>query len=87
MGKASIHRFRIGIKLGPVCRTLDFSCVVLEPHFDVHNNGLVKQKIEENRMSVKAWHIIALVVIGYALGYWMPKVGDMTLGKIYARTS
>jgi hypothetical protein len=36
-------------------------------------------------VSIRAWHIIGLIVIGYALGYWMPKIGDMTLGKIYAR--
>lgn len=33
-------------------------------------------------MSVKWWHILGLVLIGYALGYWMPKFGAMTLGKI-----
>lgn len=36
-------------------------------------------------MSVRVWHIVLLVLLGYALGYWMPKLGDMTLGKIYAR--
>jgi hypothetical protein len=36
-------------------------------------------------MTPKWWHILILVAIGYALGYWMPKIGDMTIGKIYAR--
>jgi hypothetical protein len=35
-------------------------------------------------MSVRWWHILALVAIGYAIGFWMPKLGQMTLGKIYA---
>jgi hypothetical protein len=34
---------------------------------------------------MKLWHVLGLVFIGYALGYWMPKLGDMTLGKLYAR--
>ena len=36
-------------------------------------------------MSTKWWHTLLLVLAGYAIGYWMPKLGDMTLGKIYAR--
>lgn len=31
------------------------------------------------------WHFIWIIALGYALGYWMPKLGDATLGKIYAR--
>jgi hypothetical protein len=34
---------------------------------------------------MKWFHIAILVLIGYALGYWMPALGDMTLGKIYKR--
>lgn len=35
---------------------------------------------------MKAWHgIIIAVLVGYALGYWMPKLGDMTLAKLYPR--
>lgn len=34
-------------------------------------------------MSVRMWHIIALVLIGYAAGYWFRMPGDATLGKIY----
>lgn len=34
-------------------------------------------------MSIRMWHIIALVLIGYAVGYWWSTPGDMTLGKIY----
>lgn len=37
-------------------------------------------------MSVKWWHILVLVLIGYAIGYWMPSLGDMTLGKLYKRS-
>ena len=36
-------------------------------------------------MSTKWWHILLLVLIGYAIGYWMPALGDMTLGKVYKR--
>jgi hypothetical protein len=37
---------------------------------------------------MKTWHHVVLwLVIGYALGYWMPKVGDMTLGKLYKRSA
>lgn len=28
---------------------------------------------------------IVWLLIGYALGYWMPKLGDATLAKIYPR--
>jgi hypothetical protein len=30
-------------------------------------------------------HFLWIIALGYALGYWMPKLGDMTLGKIYSR--
>jgi len=36
-------------------------------------------------MTIRMWHIIGLLVLGYAIGYWMPKLGDMTLGRLYAR--
>lgn len=36
-------------------------------------------------MSARWWHILLLILLGYALGYWMPALGDMTLGKIYKR--
>lgn len=34
-------------------------------------------------MTTRWWHIIALLVIGYAVGYWFRMPGDATLGKIY----
>ena len=36
-------------------------------------------------MSIKAWHVIGLLLVGYAIGYWMPKLGDLTLAKIYPK--
>jgi len=36
-------------------------------------------------MTARWWHILLVAGIGYAIGYWMPKLGDMTLGKLYAR--
>jgi len=36
-------------------------------------------------LSTRWWHIIGILVIGYALGYWMPALGDMTLKKVYPR--
>lgn len=29
--------------------------------------------------------VILVLAIGYAIGYWMPKLGNMTLAKIYPR--
>lgn len=35
---------------------------------------------------MKAWHgIILAVIVGYALGYWFPMVGNSTLSKVYPR--
>lgn len=34
-------------------------------------------------MTVRWWHILGLVALGYALGYWMPALGNMTIGKLY----
>ena len=33
---------------------------------------------------MKAWHggLIIAVLIGYALGYWWPTLGNATIGKI-----
>jgi hypothetical protein len=28
---------------------------------------------------------VVALLLGYAIGYWMPKLGDVTLGKIYPR--
>jgi hypothetical protein len=36
-------------------------------------------------MTARWWHIVGLLVIGYALGYWMPKLGDLTLARVYPR--
>lgn len=36
-------------------------------------------------MTTKWWHILGLLIIGYALGYWMPALGNMTLAKIYPK--
>ena len=38
-------------------------------------------------MTTRWWHILILLAIGYALGYWMPKLGDVTLAKVYPRTA
>lgn len=35
-------------------------------------------------MTTRWWHIVGILVIGYALGYWMPQLGTMTLGRLYA---
>lgn len=31
------------------------------------------------------WGAVLLLVIGYALGYWMPTLGNYTIGKLYPR--
>jgi hypothetical protein len=36
-------------------------------------------------MMPKWWHTLIILLIGYALGYWMPKLGDLTLAKIYPK--
>lgn len=33
----------------------------------------------------KWWHILLFILIGYALGYWMPALGNATLAKIYPK--
>lgn len=38
-------------------------------------------------MKFPAWHIIWIALAAFALGYWMPKLGDFWLGKIYMRKS
>ncbi len=32
---------------------------------------------------MKSWHWIGLIVLGFAIGYWMPALGNATLGKLY----
>lgn len=32
---------------------------------------------------MKMWHLIIVLLIGYAIGYWWRTPGNMTLGKIY----
>lgn len=29
------------------------------------------------------WHFVWILLLGYALGYWLRKPGDLTLGRIY----
>lgn len=37
-------------------------------------------------MNMNGWHYALLfLVIGYAISYWFPQVGDMTLGKLHPR--
>lgn len=36
---------------------------------------------------MKWWHVVLWVALGYALGYWMPALGNMTLAKVYPRKS
>jgi len=33
----------------------------------------------------KIWHLILILAIGYAIGYWMPALGNATLAKIYPK--
>lgn len=33
-------------------------------------------------MSVRVWHIVGLLLVGYAVGYYWPKLGTATLGKL-----
>jgi hypothetical protein len=37
-------------------------------------------------MNMHWGHFIWILALGYALGYWMPKLGDMTLAKVYPRS-
>lgn len=30
------------------------------------------------------WHVVWILLLGYALGYWFRPLGNMTLGRIYA---
>jgi hypothetical protein len=33
---------------------------------------------------MKTWHHVVLwLLVGYALGYWAPALGNLTLGKLY----
>lgn len=36
-------------------------------------------------MTTRWWHIVLLILIGYALGFWMPALGTATIGKLYPR--
>jgi hypothetical protein len=36
-------------------------------------------------MTPRWWHILLILVIGYALGYWMPALGNATIGKLYPK--
>lgn len=36
-------------------------------------------------MTARWWHLVLILAIGYALGYWLPAAGNATLGKLYPR--
>jgi hypothetical protein len=37
---------------------------------------------------MKVWHgVVIALLIGYALGYWMPALGNATIGKLYPQGS
>lgn len=36
-------------------------------------------------MTTRWYHILGLILLGYALGYWMPQLGNMTIGKLYPK--
>jgi len=36
-------------------------------------------------MTTRWWHIVLILAIGYALGYWMPALGNASLAKVYPR--
>lgn len=38
-------------------------------------------------MSVRWWHILFLILVGYALGYYAPQLGTMTVGKLIRPTA
>lgn len=38
-------------------------------------------------MTTRWWHILIILAIGYALGYWMPQLGNASLGKLYKRSA
>lgn len=34
-------------------------------------------------MTPKMWHLVLILMIGYALGYWFRGLGNVTLAKLY----
>ncbi len=35
---------------------------------------------------MKIWHsFFFALILGYALGYWLPSIGDISIGKLYPR--
>ncbi len=36
-------------------------------------------------MTARWWHFLLILAIGYALGYWMPALGNATLAKVYPK--
>lgn len=35
---------------------------------------------------MKGWHMaVIFLALGYAIGFWMPSIGDSTLAKLYPR--
>ncbi len=36
-------------------------------------------------MTARWWHFILILMVGYALGYWMPALGNATLAKVYPK--
>jgi hypothetical protein len=38
-------------------------------------------------MSVRWWHFLFVVAIGYLLGYYFPQLGTMTVNKVIPKTA
>lgn len=38
-------------------------------------------------MKFPAWHFLWILLLGYLLGYYLPQVGNMTVGKIKMHTA
>jgi len=34
---------------------------------------------------MKMWSMVIVFALGFAIAYYMPNLGDMTIGKLYAR--
>lgn len=60
----------------------------LESRFDFVSKRVSNAPRREKGFIVKihwGWGAVLLLVIGYALGYWVPTIGNYTIGKLYPR--
>jgi hypothetical protein len=81
MGEATIQLSRVRFQLGAVCRAANHCGLDVEYRVVANQERNLRRK----NMTPRWWHILIILAIGYALGYWMPAIGNMTLGRIYAR--